>query len=300
MMYDVLIAGGGPAGLSAALMLGRARRRVLLCDTGHPRNWASRSMHGYLTRDGIDPAEFSRIGREELRAYPSVEFRAVEVTEAKRGDNEFHVVLADGGRERSRVILLATGQIDILPKIDGARELYGRGVFHCPYCDGWENRDTALAVYGADTMSVGLALELLGWSRDVVLCANGPAAISEAERQRLARHGIKVNEDPIARLEGDGGDKLKEVVFKNGTRLKKNALFFYPRQFQHSTLPAQLGCGVNAEGAATCDGHGRTNVPGVYVAGNVRCGLQLVVMATAEGAEAAFNINTALQEVDYA
>lgn len=298
-MYDVIIAGAGPAGLSAALVLGRCRRRVLICDTGKPRNWAARAMHGYLTRDGIDPVEFRRIAREELRTYPSVEFREVEVTDAQRGENEFHIVLGYGERLRTRVILLATGQVDILPEIEGALELYGRGVFHCPYCDGWEHRDEPLAVLGGNTKSMELALELLGWSRDVILCTDGPPKLTQHERGRLARHRIKVIEEPIARLEGDG-DHLQQVAFQNGKTLSRRALFFYPEQFQRSSLPEKLGCDFNEEGAATCDGHGRSSVPGVYVAGNVRCGLQLVIMATAEGTETAFNINTALQEVDFA
>src|SRR5262245_30346197 len=148
-MYDVIIVGAGPAGLSAALMLGRSRRRVLVCDTGHPRNAAARAMHGFLTRDGMPPLEFLAIAREQLRQYDTVELRGVEVVEAAcHPDASFHVALADGARHTSRKLLIATGVVDNVPEIPGFRELYGRSVFHCPYCDGWEVRDQPLAIYG--------------------------------------------------------------------------------------------------------------------------------------------------------
>src|SRR5215471_3565198 len=162
-MYDVIIVGAGPAGLSAALMLGRSRRRVLVCDTGRPRNAASHAMHGYLTRDGIPPLEFLAIGRAQLRQYDTVEIRDVEVVAAEcRPDGRFHVTIADELMLESRKLLIATGVVDNLPAIPGFRELYGRGVFHCPYCDGWEVRDEPLAIHGRGARGLGLSLELTG------------------------------------------------------------------------------------------------------------------------------------------
>ena len=298
-MYDVIIIGAGPAGLSAALVLGRCRRRVLTCDSGKPRNFASRALHGFITRDGIHPAEFRGIVREELKRYPSVELRDIEVTDAVRGDQRSDIVLADGSRAASRMVLLTTGQVDILPEVEGAKEFFGRGVFHCPYCDGWENRDQPIAVHGRDTHAMELALELLDWSKDTVLCTDGPPNLSEAERARLARHGVRIIEERIARLEGDA-EGLHGIRFENEETLARTALFFYPAQFQRSPLPVKLGCKLNADGAVMCNGHSVTDVPGVYVAGNVRCGIQLAIIAAGEGTEAAFVMNTALQEADYA
>jgi cation diffusion facilitator CzcD-associated flavoprotein CzcO len=169
-MLDVVIVGGGPAGLNAALLLGRARRRVLVCDAGAPRNAPVSHTHGFLSRDGLPPAELRRIAREQLGAYSSVELREVQVEAASTADGEgFVVTLADGVRETARRLLLATGVVDQLPAIDGLADLWGRGIFNCPYCDGWEVRDQPLAVLGADPRALQLALHLTRWSGDVVV-----------------------------------------------------------------------------------------------------------------------------------
>src|SRR6185437_9291593 len=202
--FDVVIVGAGPAGLSAALILGRARRRVLVCDAGHPRNAPSHGLHCYLTRDGIDPREFLRLGREELRPYETVELRQTEVTDARRlledGADNFEVTLSNGERLTSRKLLLATGVIDELPEIEGLSDFYGTSIFHCPYCDGWEMRDEPLAVYGRGENGLGLALELTFWSQNLVLLTDGPAELSGEDIQRLNRRSIPVNEQKISRV----------------------------------------------------------------------------------------------------
>src|SRR6185503_11154078 len=147
-LFDVIIVGAGPAGLSAAQILGRCRRRVLVCDSGHPRNAASHALHGYLTRDGIAPGEFLEIGRIQLLRYTTVELRSTSVTEARRVNKLFEITLQSGERLTSRKLLLATGVVDDLPLLEGLQGFYGTSVFHCPYCDGWEIRDQPLAIYG--------------------------------------------------------------------------------------------------------------------------------------------------------
>ena len=292
--YDVVIVGAGPAGLSAALILGRCRRSVLVCDTGRPRNAASRSLHGYLTRDGIPPLEFLSIAVDQLRQYTTIEMRHVEVTAARcLPDRRFEVMLADGKTVHGRKLLLATGVVDNVPSIDGFAELYGSSVFHCPYCDGWEVRDAPLAIYGRGERGLGLSLELTAWSRDLVLCTDGPSEIDDEGRARLQRHGITLREERVARLEGRAGI-LEHVVFESGSRLPRRALFFTTGQFQQSDLSLQLGCEVNAKGTVRTGKYETTHLKGLYVAGDASRAVQWVVVAAAEGAEAAFAINTDL------
>jgi thioredoxin reductase len=298
-MYDVIVVGAGPAGLSAALMLGRCRRTVLVCDTGQPRNASSRALHGYLTRDGIAPRELLAIGRRELEQYDTVGFREVEVVDARwcKEEKRFEVVLASGERFRSRKLLLATGVADNLPDVDGIRELYGKSVFHCPYCDGWEVRDQPIAIYGSGERGHGLALELLAWSRDLVLCTNGPCELGDTRRERLERNGIGVREEKVARVEGRDGI-LEQIVFENGERLPRRAMFFTEGQFQHSHLCTTLGCEFNDKGTVRTGKYETTHLPGLFVCGDASRRVQWVVVAAAEGAEAAFAINTDLLKED--
>ena len=292
-MYDVIIVGAGPAGLSAALMLGRCRRSVILFDTGHPRNAASQAMHGFLTRDGTPPLEFLRMARAELRQYETVTIRDAKVVAAECRDSGFEVTIESGERMRGRKLLLATGVVDNLPPIDGFRDLYGRSIFHCPYCDGWEVRDQPLAVYGTGERALGLSLELTGWSRDLVVCSNGPAEIDADGRARLARHGIALREERVARVEGKDGI-LTHVAFADGSRLPRRAMFFTTGQSQRSDLMEQLGCTFNDKGTVRTGKYETTHLPGLFVAGDASRAVQWVVVAAAEGAEAAFAINTDL------
>jgi thioredoxin reductase len=297
-MYDVIIVGAGPAGLSAALILGRCRRSVLICDTGRPRNAASQAMHGFLTRDGVPPLEFLAMARKELERYDTVELRHVEVVEAQCArDKRFDVGLADGEAVRSRKLLIATGVVDNLPSIDGFRELYGRSVFHCPYCDGWEVRDQPLAIYGRGARGLGLSLELTAWSRDLILCTDGDAEIDERGRALLARNGIGVREDRVARLEGRDG-RLDHIVLQSGERLARRALFFTTGQYQRSDLSIRLGCEINEKGTVRTGKYETTHLPGLFVAGDASRAVQWVVVAASEGAEAAFAINSDLIKED--
>ncbi|HEX5474721.1 MAG TPA: NAD(P)/FAD-dependent oxidoreductase [Vicinamibacterales bacterium] len=296
--YDVVIVGAGPAGLSAALILGRSRRHVLVCDTGRPRNAASHAMHGFLTRDGVPPLEFLRIARAQLAQYDSITLRDIEAVDARcRADERFEIDLADGTQVRSRKLLIATGVADNVPDIEGLRDLYGRSVFHCPYCDGWEVRDQPLAVYGRGARGFGLSLELIGWSRDVVLCTDGPPQIDDDGLKRLSRNGIAVREEPIVRLEGTGG-LLQQIVFAAGPPLSRRALFFTTGQVQQSALGVRLGCQFNEKGTVRTGEYESTHLSGLYVAGDASRAVQWVVVAAAEGAEAAFAINTALLKED--
>src|SRR5215204_255160 len=263
-MFDVIVVGAGPAGLSAALMLGRCRRRVLVCDTGRPRNAASQAMHGFLSRDGMHPAEFLRIAREQMQQYDTVELREIEVMDAVCIDGRFHVTLKDGVRLAARKLLIATGVVDNLPAIPGFTELYGRSVFHCPYCDGWELRDQPLAVYGRGSRGLGLSLELTGWTRDVVLCTDGPSELDADEIARLTRNGVVIRDERVVRLEGRGA--LERIIFEGGDPLIRRALFFTTGQTQQSELARALGCEINDKGTVRTGHYESTHLTGLYVA----------------------------------
>jgi thioredoxin reductase len=289
-IYDVIVVGGGPAGVSAALMLGRCRRRVLLCDRGEPRNERSAALHGYLTRDGISPAAFRTLARRELAPY-GIEFLGIAVKDARRHGRGFDVALADGRRERSRFLLLATGVRDELPSVAGITECYGRSVFHCPYCDGWEWRDRRLAVLGR--AGVPLALSLKTWSPSVVLCSNG-GRVDPVARQRLTRNGVDAKSARVARLTHRQG-MVSALEFADGERLACDAVFFTTRQYQQDTLAARLGCSFTHKGTVNTGTLCETNVGGVFVAGDASRDAQFVVVAAAEGVKAAMAINQALQ-----
>jgi thioredoxin reductase len=297
-MYDVVVVGGGPAGLSAALMLGRCRRSVLVCDTGKPRNRASQALHGYLTRDGIPPREFLAIARKELRQYLTVEMRQVEVQGAEcRADGRFEVTLESGEWVTSRKLLLATGVSDNIPRIPGIDDLYGRSVFHCPYCDAFELGDQPLAIYGKGAKGVGLSLTLTAWSRDLVLCTDGPGEIEDDDRERLARNGIALREERIERLDGEEGI-LSHIVFAGGERLARRAMFFTTGQSQQSALAVKLGCELNDKGTVRTGKYESTHLPGLFVCGDASRAVQWVIVAASEGAEAAFAINADLLKED--
>ncbi len=298
-MLDVIIVGAGPAGLSAALVLGRCRRRVLICDAGHPRNAASLALHGFMTRDGIEPAEFLHLAREQLAPYETIELRQTEVTDARRLASGFEVTLRTGELISSRKLLLATGVVDDIPAIDGLADFYGRSVFHCPYCDGWEQRDQPLAVYGRGENGLGLTLELLLWSRDLVLCTDGPSQLSGEELQRLTGHNIALREDRISRLEGSDG-ALERIVFAKGDSLARSAMFFSTGQRQASGLAGKLGCKFTEQGCVDTGDYETTNVPGLYVAGDASRLVQFVIVAASEGAQAAVAINKELMKEDLA
>jgi thioredoxin reductase len=297
-MYEVTIVGAGPAGLSAALILGRCRRHVLACDTGEYRNYPSQALHGFLSRDGISPRELLRLGREQLRQYDTIELRQARVVDVALQEGRFEVMLEDRTRLETRKLLLATGVYDELPPLAGAEEFYGRGVHHCPYCDGWELRDQPLAIYGGERHGRKLALELRQWSANLILCTNGPADLSGRERERLRRNGIAIREERIARLEGK--EHLEQIVFENGETLPCRALFFKGAEHQRSDLAARLGCNFNRRGAVRTGEYEATDVPGLFVAGDASHRVQLAIIAASEGAQAAYAINTSLMKEDLA
>jgi thioredoxin reductase len=227
---DVVIVGGGPAGLNAALVLGRCRRNVLLFDDGKPRNAVSHALHGFLSRDGTAPSELRAIALQQLGTYASVKVETDRVVDAVRAEDGFLITTVEGRRVRTRKLLLAAGVVDDLPKQPGFQDLYGIGLFHCPYCDGWEMRDRPLAVYGrGDAKGGGLALEMTHWSRDIVLCTDGPSELSDHYQQRLKNNGVTVREEKIICLAISRSvpyDAAFDIIFETGSSLPRAAVFF--------------------------------------------------------------------------
>ncbi len=300
MTYDCIIVGGGPAGLSAALILGRCLRNVLVIDGGEPRNRHSHAMHGYLTRDGIPPGDFLRLSRQELVTYRTVTLRQGQVVRAARERGDFVVECSDGAVLGSATLLLATGVQDDIPAIDGLAELYGKSVHHCPYCDAWEWRGQAIAVYAKGGGSgAGLAIRMTVWTDDVVLCSDGPAEIAPETRRQLDALHIGVRQERLIRLEGAEGC-LERVVFDSGEAITRRALFLCIGQSQASDLADQLGCRLNDRGTVETGRAESTNVPGLFVCGDASKDAQFVVVAAAEGAEAAIAINQSLQDTHLA
>ena len=291
--YDVVIVGGGAAGLSAALVLGRARRKVAVIDAGAPRNAPAAHMQGFLSRDGMPPAELLAAGRAEVRGY-GVEIIDDRVHTLEPG---FSVHLDRGRTLTARRILVATGVGDELPDIDGVRERWGRDLLHCPYCHGWEVRDQALGVLGTHPGAVLHAQLVRQWSDDVVFFAH-THDVTPDEQARLRARGIRVETGEVARLVIEA-DHLTGVELADGRVVARSAVFVRPGNVPHpdGLLPG-LGCELDPDGFAVVDRTGRTSVAGVWAAGNVVDPRAQVITSAGAGSAAAIAINADLVHDD--
>jgi thioredoxin reductase len=289
--WDCIVVGGGAAGLSAGLVLGRARRRTLVIDAGAQSNLPAHGIGGLLGHDGRPPAELYALGRQELTAYPSVEVRTGEVLAGAAVGSGWELELADGRRERTRRVLLATGMAYRPHELPGLAELWGRSVFHCPFCHGWEVRDQPLAVLARGERAVHSALLLSAWSDDVILLTDGLDDLDDDQRARLAASGIAVDTREVAELDSRDGH-LAAVVFADGSRLARSGLLVAITLHQRSGLAGQLGASSGeptplAHDPLQVDGFHRTTAPGVFAAGDVSAQMPQVAAATAAGSMAA-------------
>lgn len=301
--WDCVVVGGGAAGLSAALVLGRARRRTLLVDAGTQSNLPAHGIGGLLGHDGRPPAELYELGRRELSAYPSVEVRTGDVLSGERGDGLFVLRLGDGRIERARRVLLATGMEYRPPPLSGLAELWGRSAFHCPFCHGWEVRDQPLAVLSRGERAVHSALLLRLWSDDVVLLTDGPDDLDDAQRDRLTAAGVAIDERAVAELTGADG-VLEAVVFADGSRLPRAGVLVATTLHQRSSLAEQLGAAPGeptpiAHNPVHVDAFYRASAQGVFAAGDLVAQMPQVAAAVAAGSAAAAAVVQSLIEENF-
>jgi thioredoxin reductase len=298
--YDVVVIGGGAAGLSAALVLARAQRRVAVVDADEPRNAPAEHMQGFLSRDGLAPAELLRLGREEVTGYGAevVTGRVAGVRRADARAPGFDVTLASGVLLRARRVIVATGLRDELPDIPGVRERWGRDLLHCPYCHGHEVREQPLGVIGATSEAVTHAHLVRQWSHDVVLFTHADD-LAEDQREALVARAIGIVDGPIARLVV-ADDGLTGVELADGRVVPRTAVFVRPHLVPDNEVLTSLGCDLDDNGWVVADPMGRTSVPGVWVAGNVANPRAQVITAAGEGSAAAIALNADLVDEDVA
>ncbi|MDF2663096.1 MAG: pyridine nucleotide-disulfide oxidoreductase, class [Paenibacillus sp.] len=290
---DAVIIGGGPAGLNAALVLGRARKHVAVIDEGRPRNAVTREAHGFLTRDGISPSEFRQIAKEEISAYPSVLFVADTAVSIAGTDGHFQIATAQGNTFASKKLLFAIGMKDRPLDIPGLAEVYGKSAFVCPYCDGWELRDEPLVVINKGAELMHFAPLISGWTNRFTVCTNGPDELTDAQREELQRNQVPIFDSPIQNIDSDDGI-VRQVVLEDGTSIPCRGIFFKPDLVTGSDLPRAIGCDITETGSVVIDSFGKTNVPGVYSAGDAASRVHQAIAAASMGALAAAAVNNEL------
>jgi thioredoxin reductase len=299
--WDAIVIGAGPAGLSAALNLARSRRRVLVLDSNRPRNAATFSAHGYLSRDGISPLELRRLGREELAAYPEAEYRKTAVSLVERdgprdgGRGAFVVTLA-GGVESTRTVVIAAGLTETFPALPGIRAFYGTTVHSCIACDAYDYVDQPIALIGETDDLAYRALLLTQWSRDLIVFTNGVAVVSESDEERLNRRGVRVDRRPVQDVVG-GHDGLTGILMADGEVIARVAAFVRPVWTPSMAFADPLALAVTDAGLIDVDAGGRTSVPRVYATGDaVPLWRKQLIVAAGDGAKVADTLNRDLIE----
>jgi len=294
--FDVVVIGGGAAGLSAALVLTRARRRVLVVDSAMPRNGPAARMQGFLSRDGLPPDELLAIGRSEVAAYGGEVVTDTVTGIVNGGASGFRVALRDDGSVAARRLLVATGLRDVIPEIPGLRERWARDVLHCPYCHGFEVKDQAIGVLGSSPETVRYAQIVRQWSDDVAYFV--PAgALTADERRQLSARAIRIVEGTVRRVLVDD-DRLCGLELDDGRTVRRDALFVAPRFLPNNELLIGLGCELDEDGWATTDDNGLTSIAGVWIVGNVANPRAQVITAAGEGSAAAIAMNADLVDED--
>jgi thioredoxin reductase len=289
-IWDVIIVGAGPAGSSAAMVLARMRRKVLIIDDGEPRNRRSQGMHNYLSRDGALPTEFLSLAHKELTEYGVQHLRAKAVSVRKLEDHGFEICDSNEVRHLTKRILLATGVKDNIPDVPGMAELWGKGVFHCPFCDGYELCEKNIGLYARRYNGFGMALALKQLSSSVTLFTDGRGYLTASQHRQLEGRGVKVVSTHISEL-SCSSDRLTCITLKNGVQIPCDAVFVHHGHKANNDLLVQLEARMTSKGAAITNRKQQCSIPGVYVAGDAAIDIHFVVVAAAEGAKAAVAIH---------
>ncbi len=297
MIVDCAVIGGGPAGLNAALVLGRSRRKTILFDDNKPRNAVTSESHGFITRDGIHPQELKRVAQEELNKYPDVRIEKQRVQRINKENTVFQVETENGEVYRAKKIILATGFKEVLPDIPRVKEFYGKSLFSCPFCDGWEIRDRPLAVIAEDQKAAfHMAKVVSNWTNDLIIFTNGNKVLSPEEQELLKNNGIRINEKKIASFIGDEG-MLEKIQFEDGTAELREGGFIAAEWKQAASFDSSLKYTLNEQGGIETDSWQRTNIEGVFACGDTRiAGPSQLIIAAGEGSMAAIAVNAALIE----
>ncbi|MFC4075914.1 NAD(P)/FAD-dependent oxidoreductase [Salinithrix halophila] len=296
--WDVVIVGGGPGGLSAGLVLGRSRRKVIIVDGDQPRNIVTREAHGFLTRDGTPPMELRRIAKGQLAKYENVTVMADVVEDVEKEAGRFKTTTRGGQLLYSKKILFATGVKDELPAIPGFKEVYGTSVFLCPYCDGWEWRDEPLALFGNGDGIFPFTKLVYQWSRALMVFTNGPATIDESEKKELAQRNIPLIESPIAKLQSTDGF-LEAIVLDSGESIHRRGGFIELNESQACNIPEKLGVPQHEKGGYKTNQHGQTDIDGLAIIGDAKNNFTGLICAAGEGYEIGTVINHELVEEEW-
>jgi len=299
-LFDCAIIGGGPAGLNAALVLGRARRNTILFDNNNPRNAVTQESHGFITRDGIKPKEFREIAHRDIAKYPSVIYEKIEIFSITKKDQLFELVTSNNKLYQSKAIIISTGLKDVLPDIENISKYYGKSLFNCPYCDGWELRHKPLVVIIEEqTQGFHFIQTVYNWSKDLIVCTNGKSLLNSEQKRLIQNKGIKIMENKIKNFEGNDGH-MEKIHFENGESVFRNGGFVLPQPIQASNFAKKLGCDYNSLGGISTDFYGRTNIQGVYAAGDasIFAPAQLII-AAADGLKAAAGVNRDLIQKEF-
>jgi len=299
-VFDCAIIGGGPAGLNAALVLGRARRNTILFDNNNPRNAVTQESHGFITRDGIKPQEFREIAHKEIGKYPSVIYEKEEITSITKKDQLFELVTSNKELYQSKTIIISTGLKDVLPDIENISDYYGKSLFNCPYCDGWELRDKPLVVIIEEQMQGFHFIQTIyHWSKDLVVCTNGKSILNSEQKRLIQNKDIKLMENKIKNFEGKDG-QMEKIHFECGDSVIRKGGFVAPQPIQASDFAKKLGCEYNSLGGISVDFFGKTNVEGVYAAGDASVfnPAQLIIAAS-DGLKAAAGVNRDLIQKEF-